>query len=872
MVSLYLAENLASALKEKLTDFFTKKEYPETITPLPIGILVPNSACINGLKVQLSRLGSLIHVYFFTPNSLREFLSNSFSGVKIASEKDIDLATALTGLSKEETLFWSPLLQIATKAGFSNALTAKQGIADRLKNRNQNLLDAQLRHPIEHDRAVWQHTIQKLQENHYPEPRFHHLFIAGFGYESTHLFPLFLQALTQSTDASVFLDATQDLEIQELWVHTWEKFVNQEARWIPNNTHTVSQQAIQTVSFQETLNQLYKIIKDYESLYSSGRIAITSFCNKTLREVAAFLQTFLIPCSVTLPIQNADLPLLQSWCRYQEEETIGATLHFAQVLLNYKKIDLEEFTRLTYQLQKIAHTLQSNNLSRIRNALSNHECLSFFEDWPILPPTENLAYWDEKITEVLEVFDKSFTENPFASWLNRSDSVTKSIILEYINHSYKTTSENPHPWGRIWIGPIDAIPFVDAVATICLCAEPSRAPRNPYNHWTSSHNQEITISLNQNSLEKFLHVPFGYILNEDEESLSRKRHLNNLIKSDTPIIFLGDLTLLPEEILEKLEYLEPYSIQSLDFENSLPPEDKLALQKAHLARRTPNAPFGPYEFTYTPKEPLCLSSSAWEEAFNYPALAFYKHVLHLQPPQLSMMQSGSREKGIWVHQWLQENFDDIESISLSFYNKYISENKATDSLNHNILYQSLWEEAQAHALQIRAAFESQFSGLYRYSEIELPKNISLELSTDPQKSLKMRGRIDALLTQTTINNIEDVHQPICIIDFKTSSRKPLTKNNLQKGYALQLLLYGLALRKIGATQVTLALVSPEGTTPLTIDNWSDFDPILEELLMISKGHFGDMAPNFENSVYSLHPTATLPIDPKILFTKYRSAS
>ena len=869
MISLYLTENLSSALKEKLSDFFTKKDFAERISPLPVGIVAPNASAINGLKVQLSRLGLLIHVHFFTPSTLRQFLSPLLEGSKISCEKDIYLSTALTGMNKEEAIFWAPILETATKAGFSNALSEAKLLADQLKNRNEILLAAGLQHPIEHDRALWQETLLKLQKNHPLEPRFHHLFIAGFGYESTHLFPLFLQALTQSIDASVFLDATQDLPAQELLVHTWEKFLNQEATWITNSSDLpVSPKGIETTSFQETLSELYALLKNHET--SCSRIAITSTCTKPLREAAAFLQTLAIPCSITLPIQDPNLPLFESWRRYQEDNTLQATLHFAQVLLNYQKIDLEEFTQLTHQLQRIAHTLQSNDLELLKQAVWNQDILSFFEDWPILAAAENISYWDEKMMEILEVFGKNVTESPLETWIDRSEIVSKPIILEYLSYHFQPTFENAHPWARIWIGPVDAMPFVDVGAAIYLCKETPRAPTYPQNDWAPSHNQEIIISFQKNSLEKFLHVPFGYILNEEEESFVQKRHLESLLKKNIPITFLGDLSLLPEDISDRLHPIDTAQSSSFYFENKLSLDEKLQLQKAHAARRTPHQPFGPYEFTFTPREPLCLSSSAWEEAFNYPALAFYKHILHLSPPQLSISKGASREKGIWVHRWLQEDFDDIETIALQFYSKHLS--KKTPHQEQNILYQSLFEEAKAHALQIQTAFQNHFSNLYRYAEIELPKDISLELTSHPQKSLKMRGRIDALLTHTAIDKIENVDQPIYIIDFKTSSRKPLTKNNLQKGYGLQLLLYGLALRKIGATQVTLALVSPEGTTPLTIENWQDFDPLLEELLLISQGHFGDLAPHFENGSSNFHPTATLAIDPKILATKYRDAS
>lgn len=861
MVSLYLAENLGIALERTLADFFEKLAQSEDIPALPVGILLPSYAHIGALKVQLSGARLLLNVQFFTPKTLREFLSSTLSK-NIACEKDLFFATTLTGLSTEEALFWQPILETAIQAGPSQAVKEAELIQTTLEKSTQILETVGLLHPLTHDRTLWNETLIKLQSNQALEPRFHHFFIAGFGYEDTHLFPLFLQALSQSINASVFLDAVQDLPAQELWVNTWEKFLHQEGRWLPSENSVPPFTGIHSCRIKDTLEIIYRKIYAWENVHPSSRLAITSPCAKTLREVTAFLESHAIPCSATLPLQNPYLPLFKSWRRYQEEETLDATLHFAQTLFNHQKIEAKDFNALSHELQKTAHTLQTHHLSILRETLKHHDCLSFFEDWPILPQEETFVYWDEAATEALQLLGAEATSTPLKPWHNGLQKISKKAILEYLEHAYNCTLETQHPWARLWIGPVEAVSFMKAEEVICLVAKNSTPPHAPQNDWIEDHNKEVSIPLHTGATEKFLHIPFSYILGPEEETLAKKRPLESLMKKGVPVTFIGDLKLLPDEIFEKLEVLSDSIENTIPDKNNLPDAQKNQIQKAYNARRTPHTPFGPYEFTCTPQDGLLLSSSAWEEAFHYPALAFYKHVLHIQNTPVSILQAGNREKGVWVHSWLQEDLGALEASAKNFYEK-------SYTLPPNILYQALWEEARAHALQIETTFQSHFAHLHRYSEIDLPKVLTLELNDHPQNTLKIKGRIDALLSTQVLDKIEAVKEPIWIIDFKTSPRKPLTINNLKQGYALQLLLYGLALKKLGATAVTLALVSPEGTRPLLIEDWEEFQPLLEELLPISQGQFGEMPfPSFGNAK-SYHPTATLLIDPKILATKYR---
>ncbi len=122
-----------------------------------------------------------------------------------------------------------------------------------------------------------------------------------------------------------------------------------------------------------------------------------------------------------------------------------------------------------------------------------------------------------------------------------------------------------------------------------------------------------------------------------------------------------------------------------------------------------------------------------------------------------------------------------------------------------------------------------------------------------------------------------------IIDFKTGSKKPLAGNSKQteeqrrqrvvkqvlKGEALQLGLYALAARQLGAQDVSVSLLSPVSSKPnrsCTIDDFADCGPAFRELArMQATGIFG-MHGSIRGA-YTFakdYPLATLAIDREIL--------
>src|SRR6266481_3543169 len=94
------------------------------------------------------------------------------------------------------------------------------------------------------------------------------------------------------------------------------------------------------------------------------------------------------------------------------------------------------------------------------------------------------------------------------------------------------------------------------------------------------------------------------------------------------------------------------------------------------------------------------------------------------------------------------------------------------------------------------------------------------LSLNDGNKLRVRGRIDLILAQTQPNDSQLTGADVWIVDYKTGSQKPLTppgktpearaanlRKKLVRGDAIQLGLYGLAARELGAAEIRLSILS-----------------------------------------------------------------
>ena len=141
--------------------------------------------------------------------------------------------------------------------------------------------------------------------------------------------------------------------------------------------------------------------------------------------------------------------------------------------------------------------------------------------------------------------------------------------------------------------------------------------------------------------------------------------------------------------------------------------------------------------------------------------------------------------------------------------------------------------------------------------------------------LRLRGQIDLVLTQKDAASFAG--QNIWIVDYKTGSDRELKASDLHdslvRGTSLQLGLYALAMRELGAAEVSVSIISlkVKNVAPqLSVDDLAPHTDVFTDLAEMQRtgifGMKGEIRPAFGyNAAY---PLATLPIDNDILEDKW----
>jgi hypothetical protein len=140
---------------------------------------------------------------------------------------------------------------------------------------------------------------------------------------------------------------------------------------------------------------------------------------------------------------------------------------------------------------------------------------------------------------------------------------------------------------------------------------------------------------------------------------------------------------------------------------------------------------------------------------------------------------------------------------------------------------------------------------------------------------ELHGQVDLVLAQNDAASFAG--QKIWIVDYKTGSTRELKTSdlhdNLVKGTTLQLGLYALAMRELGAAEVSMSIISlaVKNVTPqLSVVDLAPHTDVFADLAEMQRtgvfGMKGEIRPAFGYS--APYPLATLPIDSDILEDKW----
>lgn len=329
---------------------------------------------------------------------------------------------------------------------------------------------------------------------------------------------------------------------------------------------------------------------------------------------------------------------------------------------------------------------------------------------------------------------------------------------------------------------------------------------------------------------------------------------------------------------------------------------------AYDARRDSTQPSGEYDFSLrTPaaRVPI-LSVSEVESLVKSPALVWLKKYLGVEGAD-DESNPWSAATGQWVHRWLASVAEGTSSRS------------SMDVQNKVPLTFTRLSSASGIDERIRAAADEKAAEIKRLCEAAgktipdwwnsgwqnafcLARNLGAKLATiegwpwiatewkiDGEEPIRVaedatlvfRGRIDLLLAKREASSL--AADELWILDYKTgASKKPLVpaKENVEKrksglrkkmleGTALQLGLYALAARHLGAGEVLLSLIAPaiKPITPqLSISDIEGEAEVFQELARMQKtGIFGMYG--LLRSAWSFnraYPLATLAIDTDLL--------
>jgi hypothetical protein len=323
-----------------------------------------------------------------------------------------------------------------------------------------------------------------------------------------------------------------------------------------------------------------------------------------------------------------------------------------------------------------------------------------------------------------------------------------------------------------------------------------------------------------------------------------------------------------------------------------PTEDVQQTLIAFNARRA-SKPAGEYDFAWRPNEsyrPLpTLSVSDLERMVSSPAIIWMRRYLGVEAPD-DIANPWAATTGKWVHHWLAKIVEMQEGrifavfpsptqidqrIGLSADQRRKTLQQLCDSLGKVVpdWWNSAWLNARYLARHLGGKIGNAKGWNWMTAELPVGRGGAVKIADGVE--LQLRGQIDLVLAQDEAINFAG--QKIWIVDYKTGSTKELKASDLHddlvKGATLQLGLYSLAMRELGAAQVSVSILSlaVKNVAPqLSVVDLEPHTNVFADLAQMQRtgvfGMKGEIRPAFGYS--APYPLATLPIDNDILEDKW----
>src|SRR5213592_1846476 len=314
---------------------------------------------------------------------------------------------------------------------------------------------------------------------------------------------------------------------------------------------------------------------------------------------------------------------------------------------------------------------------------------------------------------------------------------------------------------------------------------------------------------------------------------------------------------------------------------------------AFNTRRDSSKPAGEYDFalrlneSYRPVPKLSVSDL--ERMVSSPAIIWMKRYLGVEASE-GAANPWAATTGKWVHHWLANIiearhgriFSAFPSLTKIDKRIRLAADERCAALRHlcDLLgkvvpdwWTSGWLNALYLARYLGAKIGSAKGWEWMATEVAVGREGAVEIAGGVE--LELHGQIDLVLAQNDAPSFAG--QKIWVVDYKTGSTKELKTSdlhdNLVKGTTLQLGLYALAMRELGAAEVSVSIISlaVKNVAPqLSVVDLAPHTDVFADLAEMQRtgvfGMKGEIRPAFGYG--APYPLATLPIDNDILEDKW----
>ncbi len=374
----------------------------------------------------------------------------------------------------------------------------------------------------------------------------------------------------------------------------------------------------------------------------------------------------------------------------------------------------------------------------------------------------------------------------------------------------------------------------------------------------------------------------------------------SLVQEDAPERFWNPSECFTEIYLKtRGEPLTQTTLKNLQRATALLPKPAAAatdVQQTLIAfntRRDSSKAAGEYDFALRSNESYRpvpkLSVSDLERMVSSPAIIWMKRYLGMEAPE-DAVNPWAATTGKWVHDWLANIIEARDGRIFSAFPSLIKIDKrirlaadercATLRRLCDLLgkvvpdwWNSGWLNARYLARHLGAKIGGAKGWEWMAPELSVGREGAVKIADGVE--LELHGQIDLVLAQNDAASFAG--QKIWIVDYKTGAARELKTSdlhdNLVKGTVLQLGLYALAMRELGAAAVSVSILSlfVKSVGPqLTVLDLEPHRNVFADLATMQRtgvfGMKGEIRPAFGYS--ATYPLATLQIDNDILEDKW----